>query len=153
MLPNTGSLEPVISATLQVPYGVTLFDRFVYWTDWGNMSVLRADKYNGTSVEVLTTGVSLLRDLRVFSPQRQPQGGPCVDNGGCEELCLAVSTSQRRFVASIKFNYFISNFTLFVVVVFSPAKGFFVSSCLGNTQGRWNTKAANNRVYVRLKFC
>lgn len=38
----------------------------------------------------------MLRDVRVFSPQRQPPGGPCVNNGGCEELCLAVSSSQRR---------------------------------------------------------
>lgn len=80
------------------PYGISLYDRFVYWTDWGNKSVSRADKYNGSSVEALETGLNVLRDLRVYSPQRQTPGGPCVNNGGCAELCLAVSASERRSV-------------------------------------------------------
>ena len=91
-----GNWKAVISSSLDQPYGLTLFDRFVYWTDWGNKSVIRADKYNGTRVELLKTGVNVLRDLSVFAPQRQPPGGPCTSNGGCKELCLAVSASERR---------------------------------------------------------
>lgn len=93
-----GNLEALISSSLDRPYGVTLFDHFVYWTDAGKKSLFRADKYNGTDVEVVTTGLSVLRDVRVFSPQRQLPGGPCVNNGGCEELCLAMSASERRRV-------------------------------------------------------
>ena len=85
-----------MSSSLDLPYGITLLDRFVYWTDSGNKSVFRAEKQNGTNITVLMTGVDVLRDVRVFSPQRQLPGGPCVNNGGCEELCLAVSASQRR---------------------------------------------------------
>ena len=98
LLSNIGNLEVVISSSLYHPYGISLYDRFVYWTDWGNKSVSRADKYNGSSVEALETGLNVLRDLRVYSPQRQTPGGPCVNNGGCAELCLAVSASERRSV-------------------------------------------------------
>lgn len=95
---SLGNLERVVSSWLDHPYGITLLDRFVYWTDSGNKSVLRAEKHNGTNITAIMTGVDVLRDMRVFSPQRQLPGGPCVENGGCEELCLAVSASQRRLV-------------------------------------------------------
>jgi len=98
LLHSAGNLERVVSSSLDHPYGITLLDRFVYWTDSGNKSVFRAEKQNGTNITVITTGGDVLRDVRVFSPQRQPPGGPCVNNGGCEELCLAVSSSQRRLV-------------------------------------------------------
>ena len=81
------------------PYGITLFDQFVYWTDWEDMAfkaIYRADKHNGTNARFIVKGDDVFRDVTVFSPQRQQQGGPCVNNGGCEELCLAVSPSQRR---------------------------------------------------------
>jgi len=99
LLTSSGNLERVVSSSLDQPYGITLLDRFVYWTDSGNKSVFRAEKQNGTDITAIMTGVDVLRDVRVFSPQRQPPGGPCVNkNGGCEELCLAFSSSQRRFV-------------------------------------------------------
>ena len=98
-----GNLEQVVSLSLDQPYGITLLDRFVYWTDSGNKSVFRAEKQNGTNITVITTSLDVVRDVRVFSPQRQPPGGPCVNNGGCEELCLAVSSSQRRLVLYVFF--------------------------------------------------
>ena len=98
LLHSLGNLERVVSSSLDHPYGITLLDRFVYWTDSGNKSIFRAEKLNGTNITVIMAGVDVLRDVRVFSPHRQPPGGPCVKNGGCEELCLAVSASQRRLV-------------------------------------------------------
>ena len=98
LLYSSGNLERVVSSSLDHPYGITLLDRFVYWTDSGNKSVYRAEKQDGTNMTVIATGVDVLRDVRVFSSHRQPPGGPCVNNGGCEELCLAVSSSQRRLV-------------------------------------------------------
>lgn len=98
LLHRVGNLERVVSSWLDHPYGITLLDRFVYWTDSGNKSLYRAEKQNGTNITVITTMVDVLRDVRVFAPQRQPPGGPCVNNGGCDELCLAVSPSKRRLV-------------------------------------------------------
>ena len=96
-----GNLQAVVSS-LSRPYGLTLFDRFVYWTDRKNLMLFRANKYNGTSVEVVATGLPKgLRDVRVFSPNRQLSRGACVNNGGCEELCLATSAIDRRSVQSL----------------------------------------------------
>ena len=95
-----GNLQAVVSS-LSRPYGLTLFDRFVYWTDRKNLTLFRANKYNGTIVEVVATGSAKgLRDVRVFSPNRQLSRGACQNNGGCEELCLATSAIDRRLVQS-----------------------------------------------------
>ena len=65
------------------------------------MYIYRADKHNGTNARFIVTGDDVFRDVIVFSPHRQQHGGPCVNNGGCEELCLAVSPSQRRLAFSL----------------------------------------------------
>lgn len=97
-----GNLQAVVTS-LSRPYGITVFDRFVYWTDRKNLTVFRANKYNGTNVEVVKTGLARgLRDVRVFSPKRQLSRGACVNNGGCEELCLATSAIDRRSVQSLR---------------------------------------------------
>ncbi|XP_068751456.1 low-density lipoprotein receptor-related protein 1-like isoform X2 [Montipora capricornis] len=93
-----GKLQAVIILSQSQPYGITLFDRFVYWTDRRNKSLLRADKYNGTSVKIVKSGSTELRDVRVFSPQRQLSRGACMNNGGCADLCLALSATERRCV-------------------------------------------------------
>ena len=91
-----GKLQAVIILSQSQPYGITLFDQFVYWTDRRSKSLLSADKYNGTSVKVVKSGSTELRDVRVFSPQRQLSRGACMNNGGCADLCLALSATERR---------------------------------------------------------
>ena len=91
-----GNVVSVIGSAMDQPYAITVHHQFVYWTTWKRKSILRANKYNGTDVTVIRAQVDGLRDVKVFSAQRQPPGGPCANNGGCAELCLAVSSSRRR---------------------------------------------------------
>eukprot|EP00057_Strongylocentrotus_purpuratus_P026506 XP_011680980.1 PREDICTED: low-density lipoprotein receptor-related protein 1 isoform X3 [Strongylocentrotus purpuratus] len=72
------------------PFGLAVFDDYLYWTDWVRRAVLRADKYTAAEVTVLRANI----------PQ-QPMGivvmaadanncfqWPCLhDNGGCEDTC------------------------------------------------------------------
>lgn len=36
--------------TLSHPFSISLFENYVYWTDWRTNSVMRANKWNGSDV-------------------------------------------------------------------------------------------------------
>ncbi|GLH07804.1 Vitellogenin receptor, partial [Gryllus bimaculatus] len=71
-------------------FALAVFEDYVYWTDWETKSVARCHKYNGSDVKQLTTTVHRPMDIHVFHPYRQQNltVNPCVDNGGCDTLCL-----------------------------------------------------------------
>ncbi|XP_041974246.1 low-density lipoprotein receptor-related protein 1 [Aricia agestis] len=79
------------------PFAVTVFESHVYWTDWRSNSVVRANKWNGSSVAVVQRTLTQPFDLKVIHPSRQPRGttNPCEQNGGCSHLCLIDSATER----------------------------------------------------------
>nr|XP_018901907.1 PREDICTED: prolow-density lipoprotein receptor-related protein 1 [Bemisia tabaci] len=77
--------------TLTHPFAISLFDNYVYWTDWRTNSVIRSNKWNGSDVFVIQRTLTQPFDIKVLHPTRQPRGAsnPCEkDNGGCSHLCL-----------------------------------------------------------------
>lgn len=79
------------------PFGVTIFESNIYWTDWYNKSVLRAGKTGIHQIEEVRHGLSGALDIRSVSKDRQPNHWtPCaLDNGGCTHLCLYKFTSYK----------------------------------------------------------
>lgn len=76
---------------LSHPFAITLFENYVYWTDWRTNSVVRANKWTGGDVSVIQRTLSQPFDIQVFHSSRQPRDGPnpCgINNGGCSHLCL-----------------------------------------------------------------
>ncbi|XP_053386538.1 low-density lipoprotein receptor-related protein 1-like isoform X2 [Mercenaria mercenaria] len=71
-------------------FAITLFGNHVYWTDWSTNSVVRANKFNGSDVQIVQKSITQPFDLQVIHPKRQPaMANPCaVNNGGCSDLCL-----------------------------------------------------------------
>nr|CAD7434757.1 unnamed protein product [Timema monikensis] len=71
-------------------FALTVFEDYVYWTDWEKKSVERCNKYNGTDCKTLTTTVHRPMDIHIFHPyhQRPVKPNPCDNNGGCSTLCL-----------------------------------------------------------------
>lgn len=76
------------------PFGVTVFQSFVYWSDWYNKSIFRSpiprDMENAVPQEV-RRGMRGALEVRAVSKQRQPNHhvNPCQhENGGCTHLCL-----------------------------------------------------------------
>ncbi|KAJ8019651.1 Low-density lipoprotein receptor-related protein 2 [Holothuria leucospilota] len=74
------------------PFAVTVFEEFIYWTEWSQMTVFRSHKYTGANRTKL---VQLDRhrpyDIHVYHPYVQYLDipNPCGDNnGGCSHLCL-----------------------------------------------------------------
>lgn len=78
--------------TLSHPFGISLYENHVYWTDWRTNSVLRANKFNGTDIAVIQRTQTQPFGIQILHSSRQPTDGesnPCGDdNGGCSHLCL-----------------------------------------------------------------
>ncbi|XP_053679237.1 low-density lipoprotein receptor-related protein 1 [Anopheles nili] len=73
------------------PFSITVFDNYVYWTDWRTYSVIRANKWNGSDITVIQKTQSQPFGIQILHSSRQPnnQPNPCaINNGGCSHLCL-----------------------------------------------------------------
>ncbi|XP_072105063.1 low-density lipoprotein receptor-related protein 1-like [Mobula birostris] len=72
-------------------FALTLFEDFIYWTDWETKSVNRAHKSTGSNKTLLISTLHRPMDIHIYHPYRQPEvpHHPCrKDNGGCSNLCL-----------------------------------------------------------------
>ncbi|XP_035377067.1 low-density lipoprotein receptor-related protein 1 isoform X2 [Electrophorus electricus] len=72
-------------------FAMTLFEDYIYWTDWETKSINRAHKTQGTNKSMLISTLHRPMDIHIYHPYRQPQveNHPCqVENGGCSNLCL-----------------------------------------------------------------
>ncbi|KFD53736.1 hypothetical protein M513_05441 [Trichuris suis] len=81
---------------LSHPFAISIFEDFVYWTDWRVSSIVRANKWNGTNVQIIQGTSAQPFDIEVMHPSRQPKSikSPCgVHNGGCSHYCLLESSS------------------------------------------------------------
>uniref|UniRef100_A0A3P9JA06 EGF-like domain-containing protein n=1 Tax=Oryzias latipes TaxID=8090 RepID=A0A3P9JA06_ORYLA len=66
-------------------FAMTLFEEYIYWTDWETKSINRAHKTLGTNKTMLISTLHRPMDIHIYHPYRQPRG---INNGGCSNLCL-----------------------------------------------------------------
>ena len=82
----------VLSDPLKVPhvFAISVFDDFIFWSDWNLKSINRANKWTGSNFTVLRNTTHRPYDIHVYHPLRQiDYPNPCaVNNGGCSNLCL-----------------------------------------------------------------
>uniref|UniRef100_A0A3B4FEE2 Low-density lipoprotein receptor-related protein 2 n=1 Tax=Pundamilia nyererei TaxID=303518 RepID=A0A3B4FEE2_9CICH len=78
------------------PFGISLFEHNVYFTDWTKMAVMKANKFTDRSSEVVYRTSQTPHGVAVIHQLKQPQvPNPCsVDRGGCEQICVL---SHRNF--------------------------------------------------------
>lgn len=55
-------------------FALTLFEDYVYWTDWETKSINRAHKTTGANKTLLISTLHRPMDLHVFHALRQPDG-------------------------------------------------------------------------------
>ncbi|PFX17351.1 Low-density lipoprotein receptor-related protein 6 [Stylophora pistillata] len=71
------------------PYGLTIYQGIIYWTDWNTQSIT---SYNATSGEtdVMISDLQKPMDIHVFDPSLMFSGShSCSQNNGmCSDLCL-----------------------------------------------------------------
>ncbi|XP_063285770.1 low-density lipoprotein receptor-related protein 2 [Pelobates fuscus] len=86
----------VYSGNLPHPYAITVFEDYVYWTDWNTRTVEKGNKYDGSGRTMLVNTTHRPFDIHVYHPYRQPIiNNPCGrNNGGCSHLCLIKEGGQ-----------------------------------------------------------
>lgn len=52
-------------------FAITVFENYLYWTDWESKSVMRAEKYTGKSVQTIYSAAHRPMDIHVYHPFRQ----------------------------------------------------------------------------------
>lgn len=86
--------------TLSHPFSISVFENYVYWTDWRTNAVIRANKWNGSDIAILQRTQSQPFGVQVLHPSRQPLlasgANPCATNGGCSHLCLLSVNATSR---------------------------------------------------------
>ncbi|CAB1328019.1 unnamed protein product, partial [Coregonus sp. 'balchen'] len=75
---------------LNHPFGISLHQNSVFWTDYMNASIFQLDLQSG-QVALMRSEKPPLFGLSVYDAQRQQGDNACrVNNGGCGSLCLAI---------------------------------------------------------------
>uniref|UniRef100_A0A668U5R0 EGF-like domain-containing protein n=1 Tax=Oreochromis aureus TaxID=47969 RepID=A0A668U5R0_OREAU len=85
------SRHTVLTQDIPHIFAMTLFEEYIYWTDWETKSINRAHKTLGTNKTMLISTLHRPMDIHIYHPYRQPdvEGHPCqTNNGGCSNLCL-----------------------------------------------------------------
>ncbi|XP_067405392.1 low-density lipoprotein receptor-related protein 2 isoform X6 [Emydura macquarii macquarii] len=72
------------------PYGISLFEHNVYFTDWTRMAVMKANKFAESNPQVVYQSSLRPYGVTVYHALRQPYvRNPCgSNNGGCEQICV-----------------------------------------------------------------
>lgn len=86
---NGRNREILISATIY-PFSITVFGRYMYWTDLQLKGVYRAEKHTGANmIEMVKRLEDSPRDIQVYSDRRQIcRANAChINNGGCAQSC------------------------------------------------------------------
>ncbi|GLD64343.1 low-density lipoprotein receptor-related protein 1-like protein [Lates japonicus] len=85
------SRHTVLTQDIPHIFAMTLFEEYIYWTDWETKSINRAHKTLGINKTMLISTLHRPMDIHIYHPYRQPEVAdhPCkIDNGGCSNLCL-----------------------------------------------------------------
>ncbi|KAK5877157.1 hypothetical protein CesoFtcFv8_026431 [Champsocephalus esox] len=89
-----GEEREVIADDLPHPFGLTQYQDYIYWTDWSQRSIERANKTSGQNRTVIQGHLDYVMDILVFHSSRQGGWNACAaTNGHCSHLCLAVPIS------------------------------------------------------------
>ncbi|XP_057187146.1 low-density lipoprotein receptor-related protein 4 isoform X1 [Triplophysa rosa] len=81
--------QVLIGSQLLHPFGLTLHEDRIYWTDWQSKSIQSADKLTGLDRKTLAENLENLMDIHMFHNHRRKIQTACsVNNGGCSHLCL-----------------------------------------------------------------
>ncbi|XP_043938468.1 low-density lipoprotein receptor-related protein 4 isoform X2 [Protopterus annectens] len=84
-----GANRHTLISPVQHPYGLTLLDSFIYWTDWQTRSIQRADKTTGSNMITIRGNLPGLMDIQAVDRNKPLGFNKCgVKNGGCSHLCL-----------------------------------------------------------------
>ncbi|XP_055683188.1 low-density lipoprotein receptor-related protein 2 [Lutzomyia longipalpis] len=97
-----GRHRHIVLSGNQVPhvFALTLFDDWLYWSDWNLKAIRRANKFTGQNLQTIRNTTHRPYDLHINHPLRQiPFPNPCGENnGGCSHLCLLSPPPESTYL-------------------------------------------------------
>lgn len=99
----TGENRQVILHGVHFPYALTVYQQDIFWTDWTEKSVFRAQKNDGSGFTVLAKDLQYQpMDIHIYSPSKQESCSSfCMQfNGGCSHTCVSgkSNTIVQKFI-------------------------------------------------------
>lgn len=99
----TGENRQVILHGVRFPYALTVYQQDMFWTDWTEKSVFRAQKNDGSGFTVLAKDLQYQPyDIHIYSPSKQESCSSfCLQfNGGCSHTCVSgkSNTIVQKFI-------------------------------------------------------
>lgn len=83
----------VIKSVSKHPYGITVFQDTIYWSDWDSKSIQSANKFTGKNRTTIIRD-NVIYDIHVYHPAtRGFPRNPCSESG-CSHMCLLNSNSS-----------------------------------------------------------
>ncbi|XP_059145574.1 very low-density lipoprotein receptor-like [Physella acuta] len=72
------------------PFGITVFEDYLFWTDWMSNAVHKVNKFGKEVAITIALNLKSPMGIHVYHISRQPTGtNHCgANNGGCTDLCL-----------------------------------------------------------------
>lgn len=88
-------------AVVPHPFGISLFEHNVYFTDWTKMAVMKANKFSDGSPQVVYNTTQTPHGVAVIHQLKQPYGKP---------LQLAISSFKESSLRSSCYSLFLLQF-------------------------------------------
>ena len=89
-------LQTLLSGSVPHPFGLTVHDDFVYWTDWVTKKIEKANKLDGSQRQTLVKDLGDLMDIEIFY-----RGRPTGVKGVEVWVKLLKKTDQPRFTKTL----------------------------------------------------
>ncbi|XP_072048711.1 LOW QUALITY PROTEIN: sortilin-related receptor-like [Amphiura filiformis] len=92
--------EVLISENVPHPYAIGVYKNLIYWDDWSQEAILKANKYDGSHRETVLEHLEGIMDLKVFHNASQQGDNPCTKgSGGCSNLCVPIPGEDANTVS------------------------------------------------------
>ncbi len=93
---------------LHHPFAVSVFDQFLFWTDWDMGTVNRVDKRNGKMAEMIYDTSKRPMDVHVVHPLRQLKNVENAKNGQLKSSKMSISENHRQMFSELMISYEVS---------------------------------------------
>jgi sugar lactone lactonase YvrE len=88
---------------LKHPFAITVFEDWVFWTDWETEGIHKANKFHGGNLTDVAQNLYSPMDLHVFHKYKQPLSTNHCQDAGCSHICLKtphLSDSSASFTCA-----------------------------------------------------
>ncbi|XP_020715459.1 putative vitellogenin receptor isoform X2 [Ceratitis capitata] len=83
----------ILDGIMKHPYGLTVFEDNIYWSDWGTKSVHKCNKFTGKGHQVVTKDRTIYA-VHIYHTAKQPKTDHACMRLRCSHLCLLAENDR-----------------------------------------------------------